>query len=172
MEAKEKINAEVKIKVDSLEPYRKKLQELGAELKGIDNQKDIYFKVKKGRLKLRTGTIENALIYYNRTDQSYPKKSEIILFRNPPESLKTMLFQALETLVVVEKTREIYFLENVKFHLDSVPSLGFFVEIEVMGDLPVEYTALKKRLEELVEIMGLPLENRVEYSYSDLLLPK
>jgi adenylate cyclase class IV len=35
-------------------------------------------------------------------------------------------------LVSVDKIREIYLIENVKFHLDSVAELGSFIEIEAM----------------------------------------
>lgn len=31
---------------------------------------------------------------------------------------------------MVEKSREIYFIDSVKFHLDSIQSLGDFIEIE------------------------------------------
>jgi len=35
-------------------------------------------------------------------------------------------------LVTVEKIREIYFIDTVKFHLDTVSDLGYFVEIEAI----------------------------------------
>ena len=31
---------------------------------------------------------------------------------------------------MVDKYRKIFFIDNVKFHLDEVPGLGSFVEIE------------------------------------------
>jgi adenylate cyclase, class 2 len=33
-------------------------------------------------------------------------------------------------LVVVDKIREIYFIDNVKFHIDVVEGIGSFIEIE------------------------------------------
>ena len=39
---------------------------------------------------------------------------------------------------IVKKKREIYYIRNVKFHIDEVPGLGSFAEIEagnVFADL-------------------------------------
>lgn len=35
-------------------------------------------------------------------------------------------------LAIVDKQSEIYFVDNVKFHLDSVVNLGTFIEIEAI----------------------------------------
>ncbi len=165
-----KLNSEIKVQVDELDSYRKRLLEAGADFKGTDHQKDTYFKVSRGRLKLREGTIENALIYYDRDDQSFPKKSEIILVRNVSPELKSILFKSLDILVTVEKQREIYFIGNAKFHLDHVPNLGYFVEIEVMGGPDANFEALTSQLHQHVRDLQLPLDRQVRFSYSDLLL--
>ena len=36
------------------------------------------------------------------------------------------------TLIVVEKKREIYFIDHIKFHIDTLTALGSFLEIEVI----------------------------------------
>ena len=83
---------------------------------------------------LREGTIENALIYYERENQAEPKQSNVIVTQTRPDStLKALLSHALGILVVVEKQREIYFIDNVKFHIDAVNGLGHFIEIEAIG---------------------------------------
>lgn len=38
----------------------------------------------------------------------------------------------MDKLVVVDKMREIYFIDNVKFYFDKVEGFGIFVEIEVI----------------------------------------
>ncbi len=172
MQDERKLNSEVKVQVKDLNPYRKRLKQANAEFRGIDHQKDTYFKVSRGRLKLREGNIENALIYYDRDDQSHPKKSEIILLRTVSPELKAILFKALTVLVIVEKQREIYFMDNAKFHLDHVPGLGYFVEIEVMGGPDASFEALTRQLHRHVEYLKLPLERRITHSYSDMLLMK
>ena len=61
-------NFEFKARVYNLDNYDKKLLSLDPAFHGIDEQVDTYFRVSKGRLKIREGNIENALIYYERDD--------------------------------------------------------------------------------------------------------
>ena len=109
---------------------------------GLDHQIDTYFRVLNGRLKLREGNIENALIHYNRANQSGPKQSDVTLLKSPNEvaTLKKILTDSVGILAVVDKKREIYFIENVKFHLDKVVGLGNFVEIEAINSENVDNT--------------------------------
>ncbi|HPJ79511.1 MAG TPA: hypothetical protein PK489_12035, partial [Prolixibacteraceae bacterium] len=62
-------NIEIKARTGRGEAIRKILLEAGAEFRGTDHQKDTYFRVSSGRLKLREGNIENQLIHYRRADQ-------------------------------------------------------------------------------------------------------
>lgn len=127
----EQLNIEIKARSGSQDQMRKVLKSKRAEFRGIDHQVDTYFKVHSGILKLREGIIENYLIFYNRERQEGPKASRVVLFENEPESsLKEILLKSLGLLAVVDKQREIYFIDNVKFHIDSVRNLGTFVEIE------------------------------------------
>lgn len=168
------INIEIKARTLRLEEIRETLKTCGAEFKGTDHQVDTYFKVNQGRLKLREGNIENRLIYYERGDIAEPKKSTVVLHKNSPGSnLKELLTKSLGISVVVNKIREIYFIENVKFHLDDVLGLGSFVEIEAIdlsGNL-----GEKKLLEQCnfyIDLFGLTKEEMITSSYSDLLLAK
>ena len=91
------------------------LQQPKIQFIGVDAQVDTYFKIPSGRLKLREGNIENSLIYYNRENKKDAKKSEVTLYK-PAEvaSLKAVLVAALPTLIVVEKKREIYFIDYIR----------------------------------------------------------
>jgi len=122
------LNVEIKARCRHPEKIREILEGRQARFVGLDQQVDTYFHVPHGRLKLREGNIENALIHYQRSDQAGPKNSEVQLYR-PGPNLKSILSAALGVKVVVDKRRQIYFIENVKFHLDEVPPLGTFVEI-------------------------------------------
>lgn len=167
-------NVELKARCPDPEEVRSALLELDPEEKGTDQQVDTYFCVNQGRLKLREGNIENNLIYYERPDQSAPKEAEIYLYDTEPDSdLKPMLEAALGVLVVVEKRREIYFLDNVKFHIDRVDGLGSFVEIEAI-DESGNFTTdqLRKQCKKYMEHLGIDREQLVSSSYSDLLLNK
>jgi adenylate cyclase class IV len=72
-------NAEIKAICHNLETVRMILQNLRARFVGQDQQTDTYFNVPDGRLKLREGRIENALIYYRRPDSRAPKISDSII---------------------------------------------------------------------------------------------
>jgi adenylate cyclase class 2 len=162
---------EIKARTADHGRIRAVLRARGAHFVGLDHQVDTYFRVAAGRLKLREGAIENALIHYRREDQAGPKHSQVTLFANPPGStLKGILRDALGVDVVVDKQREIYFLDNVKVHLDEVAGLGTFAEIEAIdGDGSRTLEALRVQCEELMAACGIVADDLLAVSYSDLL---
>ena len=133
---------------------------------------DTYFKVNNGRLKLREGNIENFLVFYEREDKEGPKQSNVILFKSDPNSsLKEILLKSLGALVVVDKQREIYFIENVKFHIDIVKNLGTFMEIEAIdSDGTFTKEKLLEQCENYLQLFGIQKSDLISVSYSDLLL--
>lgn len=164
----------VEIKASSADPdsVREILKKNNADSKGTDHQVDTYFKVKEGRLKLREGTIENNLIFYHRSNQAAPKASEVNLVpMESPAEMKALLTNALGIKVVVDKKREIYFIENVKFHIDEVQGLGSFVEIEAIDEAGnIGESRLREQCEYYVELLGISDDNMIAVSYSDLLM--
>jgi predicted adenylyl cyclase CyaB len=123
-------------------------------------------------LKLREGAIENALIYYEREDIPEPKQSRVILYQaHPAVVLKDILTKALGIRVIVEKRREIYVLENIKLHIDTVHNLGSFVEIEAIDrDGTIGPQQLWVQCQSLCDTLDIRPEDFVSGSYSDLLL--
>jgi len=165
-------NIEIKARTKNQTFIREKLLSLNATFKGIDNQTDTYFNINSGRLKLREGNIENHLIHYEREDQCEPKSSEVLLYKSQTmASLKEILIKALGILVVVNKKREIYYIDNVKFHLDEVDKLGHFVEIEAID---VHGILGKDKLQEqcsyYMKMFQIAGEELMSGSYSDMLL--
>jgi adenylate cyclase, class 2 len=164
------LNIEIKARCADPGRIRTLLQELAADFKGEDHQIDTYFNVPEGRLKLREGNIENALIHYRRADQVGPKRSEVTLYRTSPGAvLKEVLTAALGVRKVVDKKREIYFIGNVKFHIDSVKGLGSFVEIEAIdADGSLGEAKLREQCDYYLGLFDIREENLVEESYSDM----
>ena len=123
-------------------------------------------------LKLREGNIENQLIYYEREDSSGPKKSLVVLYKhNTDQSLKEMLTRSLGVLAIVNKHREIYFIDNVKFHLDKVRGLGNFVEIEAIDeDGSIGREKLHEQCKHYLKLLNISKEDLLENSYCDLIL--
>lgn len=141
-----------------------------ADYKGKDHQIDTYFKVDDGRLKLREGNIENNLIYYKRENQAGPKKSDVILHPTGDDiSIKEILNEVLGVRVVIDKQRDIYFIGNVKFHLDDVIKLGTFIEIEAIGEQGEE-EELNRQCKYFMDLLHIKEADLIVDSYSDLLL--
>jgi len=166
------LNIEIKARCPNPQKIRQYLLSKGADYRGTDTQTDTYFNVPEGRLKLREGNIENNLIFYKRQNQTGPRDSQFHLSKtNDPNSLRELLTECLGVKTAVVKKREIYYIQNVKFHIDSIEGLGSFVEIEagnVLADLSRD--VLAEQCDFYVKEFGIEEKDFVEYSYSDLIL--
>jgi adenylate cyclase class 2 len=168
------INFEFKAKADNINQLEERLLQQDPLFIGEDRQIDTYFNVPHGRLKLREGLIENALIHYERTNSADAKQSTVLLYQHQPNaSLKQILVTALGIKTVVDKKRRIYFIDNVKFHFDVVNELGTFVEVEAIDkDGSVGIEKLKEQCGVYISLFEIDKADFVAESYSDLLLAK
>ena len=109
---------------------------LGARDRGLLRQRDTYFRVATGRLKLREEEPGGAmLIQYDRVDADEARESRYRLIPvDDPKTLCAALEASLGTLAVVEKERHLLLWQNVRIHLDRVKDLGDFVELEGVAD--------------------------------------
>jgi predicted adenylyl cyclase CyaB len=169
-----RLNIEIKARCADQPRVREVLRAYKARLVGTDHQIDTYFNVSSGRLKLREGNIENCLVFYEREDVEGPKESKVSLFKiEPATPLKEILVKSLGVRVIVDKTREIYFIDNVKFHVDVVRDLGTFVEIEVIdADGSADKGRLLQQCTAYLQLLGIEERDLLARSYSDLLLEK
>lgn len=165
------LNVEIKARSGNHAHIRACLQAAGADFRGTDTQVDTYYRVPQGRLKLRQGSIERHLIYYERPDMSGPKPSQVALYRPDDDAaLHDLLARSLGVWQVVEKQREIYFIDHVKFHLDTVPGLGTFVEIEAIDwDGSRDAAHLQADCQHYMALFGIAAGDLIDRSYSDLL---
>ena len=166
------INFEFKAATKDIGALEKKLLQLNPNFIGEDKQTDTYFNVTKGRLKLREGNIENSLIYYERQDVADAKQSDVLLYRHQPDkSLKDILIKLHGIKVVVNKIRKIYFIENVKFHFDTIKELGTFIEVEAIDDTGnIGIEKLKEQCNKYVNLFEIKSEDYISISYSDMIL--
>ena len=166
------LNIEFKAKANNIEAFEEKLLSLNPQFIGEDHQKDTYYNVKTGRLKLREGNIENALIWYQREDVKGAKQSDILLYKHPPDdALKNILNKVHGVKIIVDKIRKIYFVENVKFHFDRVEGLGTFVEVEAIdsnGEIGIE--KLKEQCNFYINFLRIKTEDFMKKSYSDMMM--
>lgn len=168
------INFEFKARCENIAEAEAILQKQNPLFVGEDHQVDTYFNVPNGRLKLREGTIEQALIFYQRTNTAGAKQSAVILYQHRPDTaLKQILTQALGVKTVVDKKRKIYFVNNVKIHFDDVAELGTFVEVEAIDkDGSIGLQTLKDQCSRYQQLLGVSESDFIAESYSDLLLAK
>lgn len=168
-------NIEIKAKCFHPEKVEAFLLSNGARFVGLDHQKDIYFNVPAGRLKLRQGNIENSLIFYHRPNQEGPKQSDFSLSPvSDGKATEKLLEKALGVKVVVEKHRKIFFIDNVKFHLDEVPGLGCFVEIEAgnVQDPSRTIDSLRKQCNYYIKAFEVSEKDLIHHSYSDMIIAR
>lgn len=166
------INIEIKARTKNADFIRQYLVDNDAVLRGVDEQTDTYFNVPDGRLKLREGNVENNLIYYSRIETAGLKQSNVELMATPDAaSLKSILLKALGAKAVVKKSREIYYIDNVKFHLDVVDGLGSFVEIEASNQFhAISESRLREQCGEYMKAFGVNEDDLVNESYSDMVM--
>ena len=164
---------ELKAKVHDLKTVRRRLTSLRALHLGTFRQIDVYFKVQKGRLKLREMKDKNnaELIYYERENIAGPKRSNVFILKiQDPKFFKNLLKRLLKTTAIVEKSREIYRYQGTQIHLDTVEKLGNFVEFERKIPAGERVTKRNQRiLDKLMEKLGINPESLEKLSYGDLI---
>jgi homotetrameric cytidine deaminase len=149
---------------------------LGADDRGEITQRDTYFAVVRGRLKLREEEAEGTalwdeLIGYSRSDSTEPSTSSYL--RVPvadAAALREALDSALGTLVTVTKRRRVLLWENVRIHLDEVEGLGSYVELEGVAEAESDLSGEHDTVERVRRELGIEDRDLVAGSYSDLLL--
>lgn len=152
----------------------KAIKNIGAKYKGILVQKDVYFKLSSGRLKLRSiNNKRHELIFYHRAETKSARYSNYKIVRvSPHKQILKILTRVLGRLVTIEKKRELYIYQNVKIHLDSVKSLGNFLEFEVACRTVLDERQAAGKMRFLKKEFGIKKKDMIAVSYSDILLRK
>lgn len=170
-------NVEIKAKINNISEFLQNALSISDRPKVILQQRDTFYKVSHGRLKLRQIKGENAeLIYYDRPDSEGPKLSSYskqeFKDSNEVEGLKNVLAASLGEIGEVKKTRHLFMYGQTRIHVDEVENLGHFMELEVMlkKDETLEYG--KKLADELMSKLGVKQEDLISGSYHDLLNKK
>ena len=168
----ERQNIELKVADDDPAATERACRALGAVDHGVLEQRDTYYAVEQGRLKLREdlagGTGE--LIFYLRPDESGLRSSRY--WRAPtadPAALADLLTAAHGVDGVVTKRRRLFVYRNVRIHLDEVEGLGSFVELEsVLEDAGRESDDEAQALAAVVRALDLGAREAIAGGYADL----
>jgi predicted adenylyl cyclase CyaB len=164
-------NLEIKATVHSLAAVRRRLSVLeGATRHASLRQTDWYFRVPKGRLKLRVvgANRDGEVIAYVRPDKTAARTSE---FQRLPTTdaagTRRLLERMLGAQGCVRKRREVWLYKNARIHLDTVAGLGEFVEIEVV--VTEGMPQARAMMSELCKVLGILSGDLLAGSYGELL---
>ncbi len=163
-------NVEFKAELPDLPLARMIAKSLGAIHADTMRQIDTYYRVADTRIKRRERDgHETEYIFYDRADVARPRLSSYRLL-SEEQALERLGSTPLPTLVRVAKVRELYLLDNVRIHLDSVDDLGRFLEFEAVvsetRDRVQCRDAVRKLRDAFIPAIGEPISK----SYSDLVL--
>ncbi|MCG3155222.1 MAG: hypothetical protein DKINENOH_01824 [bacterium] len=178
------INLEFKARWHDRATMMAVLHSLSATFVGVLQQRDTYFNVAAGRLKLREithtmpadapPTAECQLIFYHRPDLPAVKRSDYFLAPVADAGrMKRVLQEALGIRVVVAKRRELYLLPlpggSIRIHLDQVEGLGEFVEVEAVAGDEGQVAVAEAEAQRLLQAFGVRAADLISGSYADLL---
>lgn len=166
-------NIEVKARCDDFAFVRAAIDRLGGVWHEALYQRDVYFTVARGRLKLRDfGDGHGQLISYHRDDAAEPRLSDYQIYPTEnPAVLEQVLSQAHGVRAVVEKRREVHLIRNVRVHLDEVVNLGRFLELEAVLDAGSDLAQEAATVQRLLQQFGISPQATVPQSYLELLAP-
>jgi homotetrameric cytidine deaminase len=142
----------------------------GAGDRGVLRQRDTYFDVPRGRLKLREQEPGGAtLIAYERPDDAAERVSS---YRLVPVPDAAALGAALTTTngvrAVVVKQRRLLMWNSVRIHLDEVEDLGSFLELEAVAEPDSDLERERREVAELRGLLEIRDDALIEGSYANL----
>ncbi len=167
------MNRNVEIKARLADPGRQR--EIAAGLADGPSerieQEDTFFRVPRGRLKLRDlGGGRGELIAYDRGDSTGPSESRYAIFPvSDSAALRDLLRSVLDVRRVVRKRRELFRLGRTRVHLDRVEGLGAYLELEVVLEPGEPREAGEAVARDLVRKLEIADRDRVDVAYVDLL---
>ncbi len=169
------LNIEIKLRVPDLAEVRRLAMQMGARDLGTMAQQDRFFgDTTAGRLKLRRieqdGRHVSQLIGYQRADEDRSREAEWRLEELArPDQMEDLLSLALGAGLLVEKRRQLLMLGATRIHLDEVSGLGSFVEIEHVMAVDEDPAEAQKRVNQLIDRLGLKNAEVISLAYADLL---
>jgi adenylate cyclase class IV len=145
---------------------------LGAKDRGMIAQRDTYFEVTRGGLKLREEQPGRPhLIQFERASEPQQRESR---YRIIEVSDGAVLCAALAATIgirgVVAKLRHLLLWQGVRIHLDEVEQLGRFIELEAVAPADSDLAHEHRLIAELRDALGITDERLVALCYAAQLL--
>lgn len=150
------------------------MKKLNAKHESELKQRDVYFNISPGRLKLRSiNDSLHQLIYYKRSNRASAKFSNYYISEIiHPKRVEKILSEIYGVKVIVSKQRKLYLWQNVRIHLDTVYKLGKFIEIEIVCGSKLQEKESSEKMRYLKSIFNIEKKSVLSSSYSDMLFGK
>lgn len=162
-------NVEIKFELRDAALCRAVIARLGARLAATLRQRDTYFRVPDGRLKKREVEGEvTEWVEYHRQNRPTARLSHFRIYTEQ-EALTRFGTLPLPVWVIVEKTREVWLMGEVRLHIDEVENLGRFFEIEALVTPRQHAGNARREVERVVKELGPILGEAIAVGYSDML---
>jgi predicted adenylyl cyclase CyaB len=164
-------NVELKARDVSPERSLESCRLLGAEDRGEIWQRDTYFRVVSGGLKLREERPGRPhLIQFERDNVPHQRESRYrVVAVQDGAVLRAALAAAIGVRGVVAKRRRLFLWRDVRIHLDDVEQLGTFIELEAVAPPDSDLSQEHRLIVELREVFGITDERLVPLGYADQL---
>ncbi len=162
------LNLELKVKIKSFEKTKKLLNNINADFVKKLNQKDIYYKIKGGLLKLRIENGRQSIIKYLRDEKGKDRFSNYEFLNFDSGDAEKFFKSVFNIEAVVQKKRLLYMFDNTRIHIDTVKGLGNFLELETLV-LRGKNDA-KKRFAYIKNVLELEELPELKKSYRDLII--
>jgi predicted adenylyl cyclase CyaB len=165
-------NIEVKVAVPDPAAVRARARTIADGPPEPERQVDTYYSVDPtgaSRVKVRDSDRYGLqLIRYHRPEAEDVRPSEYTrdLLSGPDDP---RLAELGDSILVVDKRREVLWVENVRVHLDRVEGLGDFLELEAVVDADHDDASCRASVDRILAELGLAEQPAITASYSDLL---
>lgn len=164
----------IELKARNLDPAAslQVCQRLGAEDRGEIGQRDTYFAVPRGGLKLREEQPGRPhLIQFDRASEPQQRESRYrIIEISDSETLCAALAAAIGICGIVVKRRRLLLWRSVRIHLDEVEQLGTFIELEAVAPPGADLTTEHRLVGELRGALGITDQRLVALGYAEQLV--
>jgi predicted adenylyl cyclase CyaB len=162
-------NLEAKFRIDDAALARARAEAIGFSLRATLVQRDTFFAVAHGKLKLREEVDSAVLIHYRRAREGALEVSDYEIVAVPDaEPMRAMFSSALGVIAEIRKVRTLLMRRNVRLHLDRVEGLGSFGEIEAViavGETPEDY---RTEVDEILAAIEITPADLISKSYFEL----
>ena len=168
-------NIEIKVPLEDRSRVETVLRESSAELVWTRQQRDTFYGVKTGWLKLREEQGDDVsraeLIAYYRTEAAGGLKTSNYDIRplDDGPAWREFLARSHDVEAVVAKERTLWMWDHTRVHLDRVEGLGDYLELETVAR-EISTAEAEDEAARIVEALGLDVKQSIDVPYRELLL--